>query len=135
VSFVHGHALASTVQPPCASLQLSTVQAMPSLHTTAVPPQTPEVHLSPVVQKKPSLHRVPFGFVGYAQLPVEGLHVPLPWHWSEAVQTTGLPPVHAPLWHVSDWVHAFLSSHAVPSPLAGFEHCPFDASQVPAVWH
>ena len=57
------------------------------------------------------------------------------WHWSAAVQTTGLSPVHTPPWQVSVWVQASRSSHAVPSGLAGFEHWPVPGSQVPTAWH
>ena len=34
---------------------------------------------------------VPLVAVGFEQMPVAGLHVPAVWHWSLAVQTTGLP--------------------------------------------
>jgi hypothetical protein len=51
--------------------------------------------VSPVVQLFPSEHGVPVS-VGFEQTPVAGLHVPAPWHWSLAVHTTGLAPVHAP---------------------------------------
>ena len=33
---------------------------------------------------------VPFGLAGFEQTPVAGLHVPAAWHWSGAVQVTGL---------------------------------------------
>jgi hypothetical protein len=36
---------------------------------------------------------------------------------------------------VSICVHALPSSHALPSALAGFEHCPVVGSQLPARWH
>src|SRR5216110_1880620 len=57
------------------------------------------------------------------------------WHWSEAVQTTGLPPVHTPPSQLSVWEQALPSLHAVPSVLAGSEHAPVAGLQVPAVWH
>src|SRR5439155_4177291 len=57
------------------------------------------------------------------------------WHWSEAVQTTGLPPAQIPLWQVSVCVHALPSLQAVPLAFAGFEHVPAAGSQVPATWH
>jgi hypothetical protein len=79
-SLVHPQALVSTVQPPAASLQLSTVHAIPSLHVTAAPPQTPAVHTSALVQALPSLHVVPFAFAGFEQIPVAGAHVPAVWH-------------------------------------------------------
>ena len=43
-----------------------------------------------------SLQAVPSGFGGLVQMPVAGLHVPAAWHWSEAVQTTGLAPTQRP---------------------------------------
>src|SRR2546426_11215856 len=68
-------------------------------------------------------------------MPVAGLQVPASWHWSGAVQVTGLLPVQVPLSHLSVWVHASPSLHAVPSGLAGFEHMPVAGLQVPASWH
>src|SRR2546421_257729 len=56
-------------------------------------------------------HVVPSGAAGFEQAPVPGLHVPATWHWSLAVQVTGLLPVHVPLWQVSVWVHALPSLH------------------------
>src|SRR2546427_795162 len=64
-----------------------------------------------------------------------GLQVPAVWHWSEAVQTTGLLPVHTPLSQVSVCVQALPSLQAVPSALGGFEHMPVLVLQVPASWH
>lgn len=46
---------------------------------------------SPVVHGLPSSQLVPFDFVGFEHRPVDGLHVPTPWHWSEALQTFGVP--------------------------------------------
>ena len=40
-----------------------------------------------------------------------------------------------PASHVSVWVQALLSSHAVPSGLAGFEHPPVALLHVPTSWH
>jgi hypothetical protein len=135
VSFVQPHLLLSTVHPPSPSEQLSMVQAMPSLHTTCVPPQTPFVQASPVVHTKPSLHDDPSDFLGLEQTPLAGSQVPAVWHWSDAVHTTGVAPLQAPDWQVSDWVQAFVSSHVVPSAFAGFVHLPLVVSQVPTVWH
>jgi hypothetical protein len=50
------------------------------VHTTAVPPHTPFVQTSLVVQPLPSLQSVPFAAVGFEQVPVDGLHVPALWH-------------------------------------------------------
>ena len=48
------------------------------------------------VQAFPSEQVVPFGAVGFEQVPEAGLQVPARWHWSLAVQVTGLEPVHVP---------------------------------------
>ena len=40
------------------------------------------------------------------------------------MQTTGLAPVHVPLWQVSVCVQALPSLHVVPFGLAGFEQAP-----------
>ena len=64
-----------------------------------------------------------------------GLQVPASWHWSEAVQTTGLFPLQTPDWQVSTWVQASPSSHGVPFRLAGSEQAPVAGSQTPVSWH
>ena len=51
------------------------------------------------------------------------------------MQVTGFAPTHAPVWHVSLWVHALPSLQAVPFGFGGFEHAPVAGSQVPARWH
>src|SRR5262249_6459271 len=91
--------------------------------------------LSLVVQAFPSLQGEPFGLDGFEQAPVDGSHVPGVWHWSCAVQLTGLPPVQMPAWQVSTVVQALLSLHVVPFALAGFEHSPVAVLHVPALWH
>jgi len=103
--------------------------------TGLVPAHIPVWHWSVCVHAFPSLHAVPLAAVGLEHSPVDALHVPATWHWSEAVHVTGLAPVHAPLTHVSVCVHAFPSLHVVPSVSVGFEHCPFDVLHVPAPWH
>ena len=91
--------------------------------------------MSPVVQALPSLQALPLTLAGFEHVPVAGLQVPAVWHWSEAVQTTGLLPVHTPLWQVSVCVQALRSLHELPLAFAGFEHVPVAGLQVPAVWH
>ena len=78
-----------------------------------MPPQTPPVQTSLVVQLLPSLHVVPFGAVGLEQVPVAGLHVPATWHESLAVHVFAAPP-HTPLVHTSPVVHALPSLQLVP---------------------
>ena len=104
--------------------------------TFAVPPeQAPLWQLSPFVHALPSLQPVPFDAAGFEQLPLPGSHVPATWHWSSAVQTFVVPPVQAPLWQLSPFVHALLSSQSVPFVAAGFEQRPVPGSHAPATWH
>jgi hypothetical protein len=62
----------------------------------APPVHAPDWHESPLVHESPSLHALPSAFGGLEHAPVAGLHVPATWHWSDAVQLTGLPPVQTP---------------------------------------
>jgi hypothetical protein len=82
----------------------------------------------------PSLHAVPSAFAGFEQSPVCVSQVPATWHWSEAVQTTAVPP-QTPAVHTSLVVHASPSLQADPFAFAGFEHTPVCESHVPALWH
>src|SRR6185437_16006268 len=105
-------------------------------HTTGfLPVQTPAVQVSVRVQALPSLQTVPSGFAGYQHIPVTALQVPASWHWSLAAQITGFPPVHTPLWHVSVWVQALPSLHAVPSGWFETGHTPVVGSQAATVVH
>src|SRR3989441_7020734 len=61
-----------------------------------------------------SLQLVPSGAFGFEHVPVAVLQVPATWHWSSAVQTTGLEPAQVPFWQVSVWVQALPSLQAVP---------------------
>jgi hypothetical protein len=92
---VHPHPLGSLSQPR-GSAHVSTVQATPSSHGKAGPPQTPAVQVSEVVHVSPSLHSVPFGSSGSVQTPVAESQTPTPWHWSSAKQVTGFDPAHEP---------------------------------------
>jgi hypothetical protein len=106
------------------------------VHVTVLPPvHTPLWHVSVWVHAFPSLQVVPLVATGFEHAPVDGLHVPEMWHWSLAVQTTELPPMHVPFWQVSVWVHALPSLHVVPFVATGFEHAPVDGLHVPATWH
>src|SRR3989442_1614318 len=89
-----------------------------AVQVTGLPPvQTPAWQVSVWVQASLSSHAVPSAALGFEHVPVAGSQVPAVWHWSAAVQVTGLPPVQTPAWQVSVWVQALLSSHAVPSCL------------------
>src|SRR2546425_837211 len=100
-----------------------------------LPVQTPERQESVWVQALPSLQAVPSGASGFEQTPVEGLQVPATWHWSLAVQATGLLPVQTPDRQESVWVQALPSLEGVPSGAAGLEQAPVEGVQVPATWH
>src|SRR2546427_783189 len=95
----------------------------------------PERQVSVWVLALPSLQAVPSGASGFEHTPVDGLQVPATWHWSLAVQVTGLLPVQTPDRQESVWVQALPSLQAVPSGASGFEHAPVDGLQVPATWH
>jgi hypothetical protein len=99
------------------------------------PVHVPLWHVSVWVHALPSLHVVPLPAVGFEHAPVVGLHVPAAWHWSLAVQVTGLEPAHTPDWHESACVHALPSLQEVPFGRAGLEQAPLDGSHVPATWH
>src|SRR5436190_1264934 len=79
-----------------------------------VPVQTPALQTSPSVLASPSLHGLPSGVTGFEQVALSGSQTPASWHWSWAVQTTGLTPVHVPPWQVSLCVQASPSSQLVP---------------------
>jgi hypothetical protein len=48
------------------------------------------------VQALPSLHPEPSALLGFEQAPVDVLHAPAVWHWSDAVQSTGFAPAQLP---------------------------------------
>jgi hypothetical protein len=64
--------------------------------TGAAPKHVPAWQVSAWVQALPSLQEVPLVLGGSLHSPVEGLQVPASWHWSLAVQSTGLVPWHTP---------------------------------------
>jgi len=103
---------ASNVQPLPGS-QVSVVQTLPSSHTVVAPGRhAPPEQASPTVHALPSVQELPSDFDGLPHVPVRLSHVPTSWHWSLAVQTTGLLPLHAALWQVSVCVQALPSSQA-----------------------
>ncbi len=83
-----------------------------AVQTTALPVHTPLWQVSVCVHALPSLQVLPLAFAGFEHVPVVGEQVPAVWHWSEAVQATGLLPVHTPLWQVSVCVQALGVVHA-----------------------
>jgi hypothetical protein len=75
------------------------------------PLHSPAVQTSLTLQWLPSLQDVPSGAAGLEQSPDPGLHVPATWHWSLAVQTTGVPGWHVPPPQTSPIVQALPSLH------------------------
>jgi hypothetical protein len=93
---------------PVAGLQLSVVQALLSLQTTAEPgTHTPPPHVSPKVQAFPSLH----GFVLFVKTqPEAGLQLSSV-HGLLSLHTTGVPGLQTPPPQVSPAVQALPSLH------------------------
>jgi len=95
------------------------------------PTHVPRWQVSVSVHVLPSLQGEPSGdFLGLEHLPFAGLQVPATWHWSGAVQVTGLEPTQIPFWHVSVCVQASPSSQTVPLALSGLVHAPLSGSQI-----
>jgi hypothetical protein len=94
-----------------------------------VPMHFPDEQLSLAVHLSLSSHSVPSPLLGFEHTPVLLLQTPTSWHWSLALHTTGLAPLHAPAWQVSVWVHGSPSSHAPAR--SGFEQSPLVASHEP----
>jgi hypothetical protein len=125
--------LAGFEQVPVAGLQLpASWHWSPGAQTTGFAPvHVPAWHASLWVHASASLHAEPSGFAGFEQVPLAGSHVPASWHWSLAVQTTGLPPVQVPVWQVSACVHALSSLQGAPFGRFGFEQTPVAGLQTP----
>src|SRR5262244_782515 len=100
-----------------------------------MPVQVPPWQVSVCVQALPSVHAVPLGALGFEQMPVAWSHVPATWHWSCAVQTTGLAPTQVPPTHASVCVQALPSLQARPSTAGGLVQAPVAGAQTPATWH
>src|SRR5882724_5359086 len=103
--------------------------------TGLAPMQAPASQVSVCVQALPSSQGAPLGLAGLLHMPVAGLQAPAVWHWSAAVQTTGLAPTQAPASQVSVCVQALPSSHGAPLSLGGLLQTPVAGLQAPAVWH
>src|SRR6185295_8731060 len=101
-------------QRPVDGLQVpASWQSSLAVHVTGLPPtQAPVWQVSVWLQASPSLQVLPLGASGVEHIPLAGLHVPATWHWSLAVQTTGLPPTQAPAMHESACVQPLLSLQA-----------------------
>jgi hypothetical protein len=98
---------------PKAGLQPSVVHTLPSLQTSAVPAlQVPLWHVSGPLQTFPSEHEVPFR-TAVAVHPVDGLQLSVVQTFP-SLQTSGVPPAHAPAWQDSAPLQTLPSEHAVP---------------------
>src|SRR5262245_8086121 len=127
-------AAAGSSQRPVAESQVpATWHWSEAVQTTgSAPTQPPAWQVSLWVQASLSLQAVPSAAAGSSHRPVAESQVPATWHWSEAVQTTGFEPTHAPASQASLWVQASLSLQALPSAAAGSSQRPVAESQVPA---
>jgi len=106
---------------PVAGLQLSSVQALPSLQTVDEPgTHRPSRQLSPVVQAFPSLQALPV-FGRCAQIPVSGTQASSV-HGFPSSQRGPVPGTHAPPEQVSPVVQAFPSSQL--AVLFAYSHSP-----------
>ena len=99
--------------PPPAATQASVVHALPSLHTTAMPVQTPFLQLSCVVQPVLSL-QLPVLSATDAHLPVLASQASVV-QARPSSQTVDLPATHLAAAHRSPVVHKLPSSHVAPS--------------------
>jgi hypothetical protein len=103
------------VQVP-SPLQASAVQSSPSLQVYAVPAHAPALHTSFFVQEFPSLQEVPSALAGFEHSPVAELQTPAVWHWSSAVQVTGVPAWQCPApSQISAPLQALPSAQPVPA--------------------
>src|SRR5262249_60228228 len=85
------------------------------------PTQAPAWQASLCVHALPSVQVVPLGLFGLEQTPVVVSQVPAEWHWSRAVQTTGLAPTQAPAWQAAVGVDALRSGQGGPLVCVGEE--------------
>ena len=97
--------------------------------------QAPFWQVSVVVHKFPSLHDVPSAALGLLQRPVAPSQVPATWQASNAEHANAVPPVHKPLWQVSEVVHKLPSLQLAPLALVGLLQTPVAGAQTPASWH
>ena len=80
----------------------------------------PPRQMSLTVHAFASLHEVPSAFAGFEHTPVVGSHTPAVWHWSSAVQVTGVPALHLPApSQISAPLQVFPSLQLVPDAAAG----------------
>ena len=108
-----GQPLLSNRQPLIGS-QLSTLQALPSLHLIGVPPtHRPPLQPSPLVQPLPSSHVAPSGAGRPAVQPELGKQPPGPVQGLPSSHTMAVP-LQVPFMHPVLTVQTLLSSHGSP---------------------
>jgi hypothetical protein len=107
---------------PLDGLQLSAVHGFWSLHVIALPPQVPAEQWSFCVHALPSSHTLPFAAAALKTHPLDGLHESAV-HGFWSLHVIALPP-QVPALHVSFWVHALPSSHALPFAAAAWNTHP-----------
>jgi hypothetical protein len=98
---------------PLDGLHVSVVQALPSSQLSGVPAaHTPAWQVSLPLQRVASGHGVSFT-TGVCWQPKVALHVSVV-HGFMSSQSSGVPPLHTPAWHVSTPLQALPSEHEVP---------------------
>jgi hypothetical protein len=108
-------------QAPAIS-QLSAVQGFPSSQLTAPDAQPPPEHASPTVQAFPSEH---MAVLLVKEHPVTGSQLSSV-HGLPSLQTSGVPAVQVPAWHVSSPLHRLVSAQLTPVSCEK-AHCPFES--------
>jgi hypothetical protein len=112
---------------PLTGVQVSVVQALPSLQLSVVPAvQAPFWQVSLPLQTLESAHEVPFS-TGALAHPKTGLQLSVV-HTLPSSQSSGVPAVQDPLWQVSLPLQTLASAHGVPfdtgvfaQPVAGMQ--------------
>src|SRR5262249_39472294 len=124
--------------PPCATFELVTVSGSSTQVASHPSPaaRPPSSHSSTPVCTIPSPHtfRVQSLLQSSMSSPFPSSHCSQPGATIPSPQTGELE-TQLPAWQISGCVHAFPSSHVLPSDLIGFEQVPFAGLQTPTWWH
>src|SRR2546425_6283459 len=130
-------ALAGLLQMPDAGLQAPAVwhwsAAVQATGLVLLMIRRPPV--SALVPYSPLFRAAPLALAGLLQMPDAGLQAPAVWHWSAAVQATGLVLLMIRRPPVSALVPYSPLFRAAPLALAGLLQMPDAGLQAPAVWH
>lgn len=114
--------------------QRSRVHGLASLHGSWSATQAPLAHVPPCRHFVASSHTAPSDSAGASRhAPVVGSQTSAAWHASGGGQTTGFSATHAPRRHVDVAVHAFRSSHGVPSGIPRQLASPARMRRAPAI--